>query len=68
MSKFWWIALISVFAVFFVTLLLVFLGIGFSKADEVLKLQNNKNGKSIFLLKTAWGNDERMAIGLDDEL
>ena len=69
MSKFWLIVLVSIFSVFiFIALLLIVLGMGFNKADEVVKLQNQNNGENIFLLKTAWGNDERMAIGLDDKL
>ncbi len=66
MSKFWLIVLVSAFI--FIASLLIILGIGFNKADEVVKLKNQKNGESIFLLKTAWGNDQRMAIGLDDKL
>ena len=69
MNKFWLIVLVSVFSAFIcIALLLIILGMGFNKADEVVKLQNQKNGETIFLLKTAWGNDERMAIGLDDKL
>ena len=69
MSKFWLIVLISVFSAFIlIALILIILGMGFNKADEVVKLQNQKNGETIFLLKTAWGNDERMAIGLDDKV
>jgi hypothetical protein len=69
MSKFWLIVLVSVFSAFIcIALLLIILGLGFNKADEVVQLQNQKNGETIFLLKTAWGNDERMAIGLDDNL
>jgi len=66
MSKFLLFVLVSVFIC--VALLLIILGMGFNKADEVVKLQNQKNGESIFLLKTSWGNDGRMAIGLDDKL
>jgi hypothetical protein len=69
MSKFWLIVLVSVFSAFIcIALLLIILGMGFNKADEVVKLQNQKNGETLFLLKTAWGNDERMAIGLDNKL
>ena len=69
MSKFWLIVLVSVFSAFIcIAFLLIILGMGFNKADEVVKLQNQKSGETIFLLKTAWGNDERMAIGLDNKL
>ncbi len=51
-----------------IVLFLITLGLGCNKADEFVKLQNQKNGENIFLLKTSWGSDDRMAIGLDNEL
>jgi hypothetical protein len=46
----------------------VFLTIAFGDKKEAVRLVNYRNGEKIFLLKTTWGNDERMAIGLDKKL
>lgn len=41
---------------------------GFQQSRRSCQTPKLENGKNIFLLKTAWGNDERIAIGLDDKL
>jgi hypothetical protein len=54
-------------------ILVIIVGISISFANifgdkkEITKL-NLSNNENIYLILTSWGNDERMAIGLDDDL
>jgi hypothetical protein len=57
----------SIIATFFIGCILFFI-IAFCDRKETVKIVNKKNGEKIYLIKTTWGNDERMAIGLDKKL
>jgi hypothetical protein len=58
---------ISFFVILIGTILTAFI-IKSRQADEIEIITNENNGENIYLLCSYWGNDERMAIGLNKEL